>query len=120
MWALMPGEGAGMRMGQNGTFWDSGKGSLIEKAIRHGPPHADRLVRFADVGIHNVLKYRLDGLWNLNIGYGDEVVEHVSCPPQECRQPSAFHSAEGRKADILVEDIDLSKADLTKQLQLEQ
>src|ERR1700729_2702034 len=34
--------------------------------------------------------------------------------------PSSFHSAEGRKADILVQDFDLGEADLAQQVQLEE
>jgi len=33
---------------------------------------------------------------------------------------SILHSAEGRKADILMEDVNLRKPDVTQQLQLEQ
>src|SRR5262249_59850224 len=35
------------------------------------------------------------------------------------RRPVAFHSAEGRKADVLVQDFDLSESDLSQKVQLE-
>jgi len=34
--------------------------------------------------------------------------------------PSALHSTEGRKTDVLVQDFDLGEADLAQQVQLEQ
>jgi len=36
------------------------------------------------------------------------------------RAASSLHSAEGRKADVLVQDFDLGEADLAQQVQLEQ
>ena len=36
----------------------------------------------------------------------------VVLPSPERRTPSALHSAEGRKADVLVQDFDLGEADL--------
>jgi len=46
----------------------------VEQVIRDGPPHAHCLVRFAGVGGDDVLEDMLDGLRNLSVGDGDEVV----------------------------------------------
>ena len=51
----------------------------VEQVVRHGPPHADRLVRLAGVGGDDVLEDRLDGLGHVGVGDGDEVVVH-GCP----------------------------------------
>src|ERR1051326_7839580 len=69
----------------------------VEQVIRHGPPHARSLVRFAGVGGDDVLEDRLDGLRNLGFGDGDEVVIHGFC---SCGAPrlSLFHH--GGKLDL--------------------
>jgi hypothetical protein len=53
----------------------------VEKGVRHGSPHAHRLVRFAGIGLNEVLEDRLNGLRNLGIVDGDEVVVHEQIPP---------------------------------------
>ena len=51
----------------------------VEQVVRHGPPHAHRLVRLAGVGGDDVLEDRLDGLRHVGVGDGDEVVVHGCC-----------------------------------------
>jgi hypothetical protein len=48
----------------------------VEQGVRHRPPHARRLVRLAGVGGDDVLEDRLDRLWHVGVGDGDEVVVH--------------------------------------------
>src|SRR5262245_23566666 len=48
----------------------------IEHVIGCRPPHADRLVRLAGVGLDNMLEYGLSGLGYVGVGNGDEVVVH--------------------------------------------
>src|SRR5262249_51933112 len=52
----------------------------IEKAVRHGPPHARRLVRLAGVGGDEVVKDWLDGPGHFRVRDGDEVIVHGWVP----------------------------------------
>src|SRR5262245_27194582 len=64
----------------------------IEKIVRHRPPHADGLVRFADVCRDRVLEDRLDGLRDLRVGDGSEFVVHfplLSSPKRRISKQSA-------------------------------
>jgi hypothetical protein len=42
----------------------------VEQVVRHRPPHARRLVRFAGVGGQDMLENRLNGLRHVGVGDG--------------------------------------------------
>jgi hypothetical protein len=48
----------------------------VEQVIRHGPPHAHRLVRFAGVGDDEVLENRLDRSRHFGVGDSGEFLVH--------------------------------------------
>src|SRR4051795_687294 len=53
----------------------------VDQIVRHRPPHAHRLVGFADVSHDDMLEDRLDGLGHVSVGDGGEVVMHRGSIP---------------------------------------
>ncbi len=53
----------------------------VQQGVRHRPPHAHRLVRFAGVGGQDVLEDRFDGRGYVGVGDGGEVIVHGRSSP---------------------------------------
>jgi len=85
----------------------------IEQVIRDSPLNAHLLVRFTDVDNDEVLEDRLDRLRNLVVGDSDEVVLDSFRPSIKSAITSRLDCTEGGEADDLVQNFDMSKADLT-------
>ena len=53
---------------------------LVPQFVRYRPPDAHRLVRFAGVGLKDVLESRFDGLGHVGVRNGNEVVVNDVLP----------------------------------------